>query len=87
MSEHAVQTLYAVFTTLALAIGIRTFVADNLSYVSVFTRKPFTCVYCLTFWCAIPVVLVLMPDMEITDIIVSILVVHILAFIANQKLI
>ena len=87
MSELIVQTLYAIFCTLGLAIGTQTVIADHFSDVTLFKRKPFSCIYCLTFWWSIVSVLLLMPDVTLLHGAICVIVVHIGAFIASQKLI
>jgi hypothetical protein len=62
MSEHLVQTLYAVLATTAISLGVVTLVTDHPDSLSKLQRKPFNCIYCMTWWVAIVVAALLFPS-------------------------
>jgi hypothetical protein len=76
------QTLYAVLTVTALSVAVVKLVTENPERLALLQRKPFTCVYCMTWWLAAAISLVIFP----THPYFMIPVVQILAYIVYQKL-
>jgi len=75
-----VQLLYAVLTTVCFAVAITTVVNDNFPKLQ---RKPFSCVYCMTWWIAIPISPLLQADPLAGFVLIPIT--QILAWIVYQK--
>lgn len=81
MSEHIMQTFYAVCSVLAFSVLVVTLVADNQKFFARLQFKPFTCVYCMTWWVAIVVGFIVFPEQ-----LYMIPMLQILAYIAYQRL-
>lgn len=80
MSVDHVQLLYAVLTTVCFAVAITTVVNDNFPKLQ---RKPFNCVYCMTWYVAIILSMSMQPNPLVGFLLIP--VTQILAWIIYQK--
>ena len=87
MSEYHVQVLYAIFATAGTALIVRTLVSDWFSDIQWLQRKPFNCVFCLTFWLSIFICMIGVDCGSIATAFITVITVHFLAYVATQKLI